>query len=393
MSGQLMVQCGTKWIDVSDRKIIIYGAGQGCIDMMNDLQLKKIYAVIDSNQSIQGTRVVLQNKLFEIDAPELLNRINPNEFLIVISSIRYKEEIIRTLDEQFDIQYMRCIWDEMKYCYDTVEDLLILDPILNKKMDRFNLTISRYEIIKSAKKNIKLCFNDVRIDRFISIREGGSKLLFLFGNENKLWIYSVRGQYNTKNKLVMQKSENIAFSIRTQFIKENAIGDEITIYRDETGVLIQEYGTKIEDFGSKYIRKCVMRECRRIHMLNHEQNNLEESNFVDGFYKSYRELIDVHDKRSADILYEIDELAEKSITRLMKSGELKVIHGDLTYENIVLYNGKVSFIDWEFLSVGNPMIDLGMFVCSVNFNNKKKILPIPAGIALMRFGKPFLITA
>lgn len=371
MVGKLVVRQSSQWVDVSDKEIIIWGSGKGCFDMMNDLQMcvGGVYAVVDSNEP--GTDILLMNKRYTVESPEILHKIAPDKCLIVISTLRYKEEIIRQIHEQFGTEYMICGGDEVSWCYERAEDMLLLDPIANQKMNNLHLTRNRYEIIKSVNETIKLCFRDIKIDKFISVRTGVSKLVFFFGNADRMWCYSIRGQWNTKFGVSMLFYNNTSALKRARFIKEHEIGNKITVYSsDDMGVLIQECGTEISAFGSEYIR-AVCEECRRLHEMKDVEENLEENPFFERFYRSFRKRIYAADKISASLLQRLDEVASEEIAVLRKSGERRVIHGDLTCANIVLYNGEINFIDWEKLTVGNPMIDLGNFIYSVSCLNMK----------------------
>lgn len=363
-----------QWIDVTNKKAIIYGVGQNCFDMLNLLELPNIYKVVDGNKKIQGTDVLIQNKLYPIEAPEILRTIDWEKYYIIISSTLYQIEILENIKNLVARDIVVGVWNtDIRYCYDNIEDMIFLDPILKNKIVRLSLSFDVYHIINNFYKICESCFQKTKIDKFIPIQKGVGKLVFLFGNEKNLWVYSIKGKMSSLNKLIMQKNEDNLFKKKFYFIENHNLDKEITIYRDKDGILVQKYALNQINFKNLEIRKQVMLECRRIHEMN--PIGLEENHRIEDTYEFYRlkisNNVNIEEKNQA-ILQTIYELMEENINILKLSNIKKVIHGDLLIDNIVMFQNKVIFIDWEFLSLGNPMIDVVQFLFYIHYTEYLK---------------------
>lgn len=364
-SMKIYINSNGRWIDVSDKEAVIFGAGQGCLDMLNDLKLPNVRYIIDTDKGKWGRDILIQNKIYSIESPDLLTKLVSEHYYVVISSIQYRKEIEDVVKKMLHGGIAVCVWHTgIRYSYDTIEDMFSLDPIINKKIHMFNLSFYRYQIICDFYKIIGEIFGNIKIRFFIPIRQGESKLIFLFGMNEKIWVYSVQGIAFSMDEIVINKYENEIFSEKIEFINRY-LKDELTIYRNKRGVLIQKYAHEKLDFYDRETRKYVVEECRRIHSIT--KLGLREGNFIASRFQSHRNKIKDHKNRNKDILCKIDEMAEKNLCLLNTSNNKTLIHGDLIFENIMKYNEKIVFIDWEYLAIGNPMIDISYFLYSIHF--------------------------
>lgn len=360
-----------QWVDVADKKAIIYGAGQGCMDMMNVLCLPNVEKVVDFNEKIHGKELLIQNQLIAIESPEILKTIDWNSYYIVISSIQYGDEILKNIRKFILGDALVGIWNEdICYCYENIEDMVFLDPVCNSKLTYLGMIFDRYHIINDFYKMCDMHFKAIKIDRFIMMRKGAGKLVFLFGNENDLWVYSVRGKRSSLNGVDIQKDEEVLSRKKYNFLENHNLDHKITIFRNEDGVLVQKYACNQIDFDNLTIRKKVIQECRRIHQM--DSYGLEKNHLIEDAYDFYmRKFLQI--KYSAEeqhvlILEKVLEIMENNISIIKLSSVDKVIHADLNTDNMVLFQNEVVFIDWEFLSIGNPMLDLMYFLFRIHYS-------------------------
>ena len=72
---RILIRKGADWEDVTNKHAIIYGGGQGCLDMMSELQLPNVKYVIDSNEKQWGKTLILLDQIYTIESPLILKRL------------------------------------------------------------------------------------------------------------------------------------------------------------------------------------------------------------------------------------------------------------------------------------------------------------------------------
>lgn len=121
---------------VGDRNIIFYGAGNGALwlgkILTPDIVHKKVFAIIDTSENIQG------KCLFEkqIQSPDILCNLDMNRYVILISAINYSEEIANMLREVYHLKqgihflnYTHLYWQYYFFHSDLDRTLAIYDFI------------------------------------------------------------------------------------------------------------------------------------------------------------------------------------------------------------------------------------------------------------------------
>lgn len=354
---------GQSWKDVTEKKVIIYGAGQGCIDMMEELLIPNVEYIIDSNSAIQGEHIMLMSRIYKIDSPDILNCIDCSQYYIVVSSEKYYEEIKKYILELCGSKYLVCLWkDELRFCYTSLEAMLLTDNCVRRKLANTRLTRDVYKVI-DAFQYLKSCMSaNVEINRYIPIKDGWSKFSFVFGNDDRLWIFHYMGYVNSIDPRSIEKEDRELKKKRDTFIDKYGIDSDLTLCRNGIRSMIQIYAGDKLDFSLKDVQEKVLIKMRELHQL--PIDNLSVCKFTDVFYRDFIKKID---KSNIKIdIEKIKRIGEKSAEYIDGfSAPLTVIHGDLICDNIVLYGDKICFIDWEFLSVGLPEFDICYFLYSI----------------------------
>lgn len=360
---RVYIESNQKWINVTDKKIVIYGTGNSCFEMLNTFQLANIAYVVDGDLKKQGLEILIQNKTYKIQSPDILRYLDMEQYFVIISTALYEKEIRTKIYEICQRDIFVCLWNkELFYCYQSIEDMLLYDPVMNKKLLKLNLCFYRMDIIEEFYRIKAEVFDSVEIRYFIPVLQGTSKIVFLFGDQKQTWVYSIRGKNVSMNEIEICKSNEYVFQKRYMFIQA-FLRDEFTIFSNETGVLIQKYAKEEIDFADWDTKKRIVQECRRMHTL--DVVGLEESNFVAGVLSFYKDNVKKMGIQSLKLIDDANKLVEKCIESIERVHIKRVIHQDLTCSNIVSYNNKIVFIDLESIAVGNPMIDICCILYSI----------------------------
>ena len=130
----------SSWIDISDKELIIYGAGQGCLDMENELELSSIFSVVDGKEELIGRKIMLLSREYTIESPAILNELDNNRYCVIISSEKYYEEIKADIKRRYSCSLNIFLWKtEIRYGYSTIDELCYLDPLFRRKLSDAHL--------------------------------------------------------------------------------------------------------------------------------------------------------------------------------------------------------------------------------------------------------------
>ncbi len=355
---------GSSWIDVTERKAIIYGAGKGCIDMMNDLLLPNVGLLVDGNPKIHGKQIMLLNKVYEVQTPNVLKNMNNSKYFIVVSSERYYKDIYDDISRICGSDFIVCMWKrDLRYRYKSLESLLLLDNSSRKKIANAGLSKESYEIMEDFDKLLRQMKDIPMIDRYIPLRMGGSKFSFLFGNNETLWVYHHNGYVNSfDNRLIERESVQCKLA-REEAVDQYDLDKTLTLCKNKYFSCIQIYADEVLDFSNELVQKKVLKKMRELHTLR--DDSLPINRFTDLFFWDYFKALEEKGQCIELVRNKIGVGSAEYIEKHQKN--LCVIHGDLTYENVVSNNGDICFIDWEYLSSGLPEVDIGYFLFSIYY--------------------------
>lgn len=363
MNHKILLKRDERWIDVTNRKAILYGTGKGCTDMMNEMTLSKVEYLVDSDEGKRNKPFMLLNRDYTIHSPEILSELNADDYYIIVTSTKYVEDILANIKKVIgENQWLICEnRADLHYCYESIEDMLWLDPFLRNMLLWTNLSFYTKKIITIFENVKREAFSGVCINRFITIPYEGSKLVFLFGNEVELWVFSMPGMLNSDNEILRNRNSLSNIAKRFHFLKVNEIDSGLTIYCDESGILVQKYADEIVDFKSKQIREEVLNKCYRLHHLGLETDVY--TNFFQMFFYNSLQKLPQYNEKEQEILESLKVNVSNHIERINALNVKKcVCHCDLTSKNVVSRQGRIFFIDWEYMGMSDPLVDVCLFL-------------------------------
>lgn len=360
-----------QWVDVTEKQAVLYGAGQGCFAFMNEMQLPKVCCVADSSESKWGKEIELLNTIYQIQPPHVLLTLEPEKHYIIITSKEHegeiKESIAKCIGEE---KFLLCNGQSIFFAYKQIDDMFNYDPLMKKGVLASNLSLAVGHII-SLFHSITTMFNQTAIDRFIPSRGGESKLVFFFGNETELWVFSMPGLHNDWERAGIDRDRKSNRELRYALKERVDIDKKITVYEDKNGILIQNYAGEYIDFTREEVKKRVLRQCRKLHQIDEVieiKNDMIERYFINLTEKAL--------KRAAGGEGDIREAekAMKKVVSMLRNLEYtpRICHCDLSCSNIVSYKGSLFFIDWEYMAMCDPMFDVCGFLFSVGLKLHKE---------------------
>ena len=349
--------------------MIIYGAGQGCLDFLNEMVLHNIAYIIDSDQKKWDKEIELLNVIYKIQSPFFLSLLNLENYYIVISSNKEEESIKASIETYIPKDsILICNRQTLYLSYKRIEDLFYYDPLMKKKLLLTNMSFAIESVISIFKDSMRL-FENITIDCFMPLREGGSKLTFLFGNENELWVFSFPGYHSGWEKIGIERDRKKNRKIRYELRKRIGVDKTITIYEDENGVLIQKYADDCIDFSKDEVKRTVLNKCYSLHQVN-EVIDIK-NDMIEHHYTNLTEKVLQRVSSSRDIIMKVNS---KMIIVLDLLKKIKytpqVCHCDLLCTNVVSYKGDLFFIDWEYMAMGDAMFDICRLLFSMGLKRQ-----------------------
>lgn len=362
MEPKLWIKSDGALLNVTTRGVICYGAGKACVEICNEIQLPNIQYVIDRNKDRQ--KIQLCNHKYEIQSSQILKKLAPDKYYIFISSTKYTREIMDDIRTYIGDSIPVCNGsDQLFYVYESLEEMLLCDPFIQRKIVNQHGSFSINEYVKSFKQVVSNCLEKVEIKYFTPIKRG-SKIIFIFGNDQKQWVFSVPGVFSfleaQQERWGGMTNDIDVIRERYEIKRKYRLEDKLTIYEDHRGYLLQHYACEVIDFSDKEIRAKVLKQCRCLHQLDAvikiERNAT----------KRYKQLLLTRNtigKTVSDTERDLIDKMEPYIQYLDNPDMPKrVCHGDLHHGNIVVYDGEIFFIDWEFLCRMDPMYDVCRFL-------------------------------
>lgn len=362
---RIRIKNDADWEDVTDRYAVIYGAGQGCIDMMSEFQLPDVKYVIDSDRKKWGKQIILLDRVYFVQSPEVLSELPQEDYYLVISSERYANEIKKNINNYLGgKKIIICMNREcLAFLYDSLEDLLFYDPKIKKSLISTNWSRNTDRLIQLFSSTVKELFQK-KIDFFMAIWNGISKLSFCFCVEKQLYVFSIPALYCESSFVSLPYNHKLKErKLRYQFRKKYDIGNELTVYEDDSGVLIQVYTDPFVDFENEKCIQCVLEKSYKLHQLDDELN--VQYDFLNGIYQAARiDLLKTAPWEHSKV-DELDIRRERIFSELSRIKiKQKICHGDLDDTNVVLWKDSVFLIDWEYMSMTDPMYDVCRFLYS-----------------------------
>lgn len=240
-----LVTCNEEgeWVRLQNNRIVLFGAGIGILELSRIFLPEEIIEVVDNDKNKWGREIQVLGKCMNIKSPQILGETSIRECCIVITSKKYENEMIESISKYVDVNQMNIFrYGNISRCYRKITDLLFLDPIAKRLLLTFNLSFETYQIIGEFVRIVEEGLG-IEADCFMVI-PSGSRLVIHFWNHEKIsssYVYFVPGKHSTSKKMCINRDRVNYIEFRQHTIRSLGIDNDITIYSDKDGVMVQRF--------------------------------------------------------------------------------------------------------------------------------------------------------
>ena len=216
---------------ITDKKIIVWGAGNYAKTMIPKYGIRSISYIIDSTKN--GS-MKYWNAEYPIEAPESLRDLSPDEYFIIVAvGEKFRDEIFAQIREEYSEYTNSCgAINDIHMKYRTLDSMIRYDRSVIRKIADNYLQYDVDELLGKAEKIIEEYCGSIDKMVFEPIRKDGSRVVVEITMEARKYILHF-------------PSFNIAFSIDSKTQKEFSnirklygINKELLIYEDEEGFIL-----------------------------------------------------------------------------------------------------------------------------------------------------------
>lgn len=239
------------------------------------------------------------------------------------------------------------------------------------------------ELLENIKKNYK----QINIDSVEKIKDKTINDIYFINNNYVLKIYNVDNESQVVKSIETQKIVHDSLKIAPDVLL-NIHGKAVTEFQNKLYCiqeLILEDDKKIDIVKKVAIELAAMH--KEFRKLNREEYKFEKKS------KNFNDIKDSIIKNINDVKNNLDEDLEESINALLdtrlkllekyqceyKPEIYQVIHGDIRPSNVICQNNKAYFIDFDFISYGDFLFEIGsaaMLISNFNIDEANRFLDI-----------------
>lgn len=342
-----------QYIDMSDRRTILWGTGPTAQRICLELQLDEIAYVIDSDESKQGTEVVLFGRKYRVSAPAILDDLYGQEYYIFVAS-NYVQDIVETINRFWKNKFHICEGEKYFHRqYSSLKEMLFYDPIAHKKITQANISRRLKYYISKAEQIINKVLSD-RADEVIGYIPiiKGHKILSIIVCKTVKYIISMPNKARGTGWHVSFTDDD---TIRKVYMlkQELGINKELVLYEDEEGFRIEYFADEIVDLQKEETVHGVLEILKKVHNSGKQIDIV--ANICERAYELQKWIHcdSAYYEESKKLLEDLEEIFVE-----IRSGETALVHGDCHRTNIVQFRGKIFLIDWEALCMSDPIYDI-----------------------------------
>ncbi|MBQ8667418.1 MAG: phosphotransferase [Lachnospiraceae bacterium] len=350
MISKLLLKQGTKYIDVSGYKLIIWGT-ECARSLSAKLQLDDIDMVVDENPEVCGNAICLYGRNYTVTSPESICEFaNERAIVLIGSNLSIKgisEKIEYFWGENKEDYIVKS--DDLYGYYESIEELLLSDPIMLKKIVDGNISKKIYGFILKINKIIE--DNTENFSKiYIPIREG-ARISFIVSDKD------FHPQNVMHFPVLSDREENNVYGVQalsqTFELKEKLhFDDSIKLYEDKAGFELERFGNVIKDWDNTELVRRVVSILREVHNTDISTDIVRDP---------WEKLLAVENhirERSVNFPWELSEKIHKELSEEIRHYKPKLCHGDIICENVLTFNDEPVLIDWEWVGLSDPMFDL-----------------------------------
>ncbi|SFU66070.1 phosphotransferase [Butyrivibrio sp. M55] len=354
-SIKLLVKNNGKYVDVTGRRVILWGAGRNLQPLCYSMQIDSIACVVDSSSSMWQKKVVLLGDEYVIETPDAIKEYDENRCFIMITSTNYRDEIKKNIQDLYGDRYLICEKkSDFLRQYTSLQELLYKDPIIVNAIARGNLSLCMKSIESKVLQKIKEHISDNLDELAFSPLDGATRVTFLVWQKKvrkyivHIPVRSFREEYNPSN------TRSIA--IRYEDRKKLGNLDKLCVYVDNEGIEIEKYAeTDCLDWSSEETVSGALEELRLLHDSNISLRN--RWNPIERVISNEKYIVQYNGYFPEQLSVHIHDLCFGELSNI---GMTSVCHGDVHLDNFAMYKGKMVLIDWEWVGMSDPMWDICM---------------------------------
>ena len=360
-------------LKLSSRRIIIYGAGAYCMRLLRTMEsshtfkLSSIACIIDGNPKKQGAELEYAGKRFPICSPDVLRSLDPSSHVVIISSRKYTDRMMETILQTIPSSPMPVIADCYRIFrsrYDTVEELLASNPISQDGLRHSEWCKDESTVLHLFHSTFEHVHGEIKADFFFPIPGGMNSLLIGYEVNGEPFVFRVQ-RINLKTGGEYFKGNPSLATELINTVAEAGIGKELLVYQDHQGCRIERYASPLTsaDIEADGFMPDALAQLRKLHAI--ETPYPFKASILECWcnlhVKSLTKLFPWH----AEKLLELHSIFRELFSKYQKLPFKPCIcHGEPQLTNIVRYKGSLVLIDWDCITVDDPLFD----VCTLLFS-------------------------
>lgn len=360
VNRSMLVRRQGHYIDVTGYKIVIWGVGKDVREMSFQLQLDEIDMVVDKSTNLHGETINLYGREYVVEPPSSLKIFNNDKVLIILGCNVGIDEIREQAESVTGKKDYICVKaNELYGYYDSVESLLLYDPVMSRKVAEGNISCSLSGYIQKLKEIIAHGTEDFE-KSFIPIR-GGARISFIIATKEFVPRYVMHfpvRKYREENNSSDARYISEAYELK----KKLRFDKEIKLYEDESGFELEIFGEIINDWSNVALVEKVIRQIRQIHDTPIRTQMIRDP---------WDRLISVEKyikKLGIDFPWDISAKIHEALCEEIKRYTPTLCHGDFTCDNVIEIDGKLVLIDWEWIGMSDTLNELGHFFITLKYH-------------------------
>lgn len=358
-------------LDVTHRHVIICGAGRGCLNLMNEMELPGVTHVIDSSPNKAGKTIELCGRNYCIQPFDYLASLDFNEHYLVVSSQRNAEEILTELRSLFDISNLPVCVNRrhITYYYSSWEEMVSHDPLLKRSLRLGGWAYDSTMVHESFRALYERAHGNKALESFFTLRGGENSVSFGYVVDSKKYIF--RMPYDKEHATpVYAAPEQWGTADRIAWLLRHHVGTELLVCAGDDGARIDHYATPFFEirFDDREVIENVLKSIRRFHEMNLVVPVVYD--YLEERYRYFSQILEHCLEFEHEAKLAIDACEEKVASKLaLLPATLRPCHGDCAYTNFVYYQGTYCLIDLDTVAMGDPLCDVCYFLFSLQVRN------------------------
>ncbi len=355
--------------EITNKKVILYGTGEAFFKLIDEIRFRDAAYIVDSDPAKEGMELDLYGKKYTVHSPSVLRGLDYSEYCVIIASTKYADEIYREISGYVPDS---CICTDRKkiVCrYDTLRELLTDDSLTKAALARTGWDRDPAALERHFSDAYRCVHSDRCPEYFFTVRSGYINLLFGYKADQGEYVFRQPPVPGRGYQTIVPFFES-GKKIRREFRKRTRIGNELMVYENADGIRIDRYA---EPF---YYQETVRQETidsvllllKSLHSSSGEIGLSADYPAV--HYRFFSDLFGKSLPGQIKIKNEIDRHAEALLRRYAQFPAQRCLcHGDSNYTNLVRYEGRLFYVDWDSMAMGDPFFDVCEFLFDIRMRS------------------------